>query len=72
VARAGMVVWEPPGDIHTLISSEGTVTMFVLEGALLYVDEQDNIVGHDDVLSHMKLYVDYCRSQGIEPLDLDY
>ena len=72
VARAGMVVWEPPGDIHTLMSSEGTVTMFVLEGALLYVDEHDNVVGHDDVLSHMKLYVDYCRSQGIEPLDLDY
>jgi hypothetical protein len=30
------------------------------------------VVGHDDVLSHMKLYLDYCRSQGIEPLDLDY
>jgi quercetin dioxygenase-like cupin family protein len=73
VARAGMMVWEPPGDIHTLMSNdEGTITLFMLEGALLYVDEHDNVVGHDDVLSHMKLYVDYCAAQGIEPVDLDY
>lgn len=73
VARPGSMVWEPPGDIHTLIGGdEGTITLFMLEGALLYVDEQDNVVGHDDVLSHMKLYVDYCRAQGIEPVDLDY
>ena len=70
---AGMIVWEPPGDIHTLMSNEeGTVTLFMLEGALLYVDEHDNVVGYDDVLNHMKPYHDYCESQGIEPLDLDY
>ena len=73
VARPGMMVWEPPGDVHTLMSGEeGTVTLFQLEGALLYVDEEDNVVGFDDVLNHTKTYHDYCRSQGIEPLDLDY
>jgi 2,4'-dihydroxyacetophenone dioxygenase len=73
VARKGMMVWEPPGDIHTLMSGEeGTVTLFQLEGALLYVDEDDNVVGFDDVLNHTRVYHDYCRSQGIEPLDLDY
>jgi 2,4'-dihydroxyacetophenone dioxygenase len=73
VARPGMMVWEPPGDIHTLMSGEeGTVTLFQLEGALLYVDEQDRVVGFDDVLNHTKTYHDFCRSEGIRPLDLDY
>ena len=73
VARAGMMVWEPPGDVHTLISGDkGTTTLFQLEGALLYVDEEDNVIGFDDVLNHMKLYHDFCESEGIAPLDLDY
>ncbi|HEY1853694.1 MAG TPA: 2,4'-dihydroxyacetophenone dioxygenase family protein [Solirubrobacterales bacterium] len=73
VARPGMMVWEPPGDVHTLISGEGgTITMFQLEGALLYVDEEDNVVGFDDVLNHTRTYHDFCVAEGIEPLDLDY
>ena len=73
VARAGTIIREPPGDIHTLIAGEeGTVTLFFLEGALLYIDEQDNVVGHDDVLSHMRMYHEFCRQEGIEPLDLDF
>ena len=69
----GTFVWEPPGDIHTLISGEeGTMTLFMLEGALLYVDEDDNVVGFDDVLAHTQKYHEYCRAEGIEPLDLDY
>jgi quercetin dioxygenase-like cupin family protein len=73
VAREGSFVWEPPGDIHTLISGdEGTTTLFMLEGALLYVDDDDNVVGFDDVLAHMHTYHEFCRSEGIAPLDLDY
>jgi 2,4'-dihydroxyacetophenone dioxygenase len=73
VARAGTIIREPPGDIHTLIAGdEGTVTLFILEGALLYIDEQDNVVGHDDVLSHMRMYHEFCRQERIEPLDLDF
>jgi hypothetical protein len=73
VARPGMMVWEPPGDVHTLMTGEeGTVTLFQLEGALLYVDDDDNVVGLDDVLNHTKTYHDFCAAEGIEPLDLDY
>ena len=73
VARQGTMIWEPPGDIHTLISNpEGTITLFQLEGALLYVDEEDNVVGFDDVLNHTRTYHEYCRSAGIQPVDLDY
>jgi 2,4'-dihydroxyacetophenone dioxygenase len=73
VARPGMMIWEPPGDVHTLISGEeGTVTLFQLEGALLYVDEEDNVIGFDDALNHTRKYHDFCRSEGIEPIDLDF
>jgi len=30
------------------------------------------VVGHDDVLSHMRMYHQFCSEQGIEPLDLDF
>jgi 2,4'-dihydroxyacetophenone dioxygenase len=73
VAREGTMVWEPPGDIHTLISGEeGTITLFTLEGALLYVDEDDNVIGFDDVLNHTRTYHEHCRATGVEPVDLDY
>ncbi len=52
VARKGMVIWEPPGDVHTLMTGdEGTITHFTLEGALIYVDDDDNVAGFDDCLS---------------------
>lgn len=73
VARKGMVIWEPPGDVHTLMTGEeGTITHFTLEGALIYVDDDDNVIGFDDCLSFTKTYEDFCRSEGIEPVDLDY
>ena len=73
VARPGTVIREPSGDIHTLIAGEeGTTTLFILEGALLYIDDDDNVVGHEDVLSFMRLYHDYCAEQGIKPVDLDF
>jgi hypothetical protein len=30
------------------------------------------VVGFDDVLNHTRVYHDFCRAEGIEPLDLDY
>jgi|APCry1669189000_1035189.scaffolds.fasta_scaffold17012_2 quercetin dioxygenase-like cupin family protein len=72
-ATAGMMIWEPPGDIHTLVTSpEGTTTLFLMEGPLFYLNDDDHVIGFDDVLSFTKMYRDYCASQGIEALDLDY
>jgi hypothetical protein len=73
VATKGTIVYEPPGDIHTLMSDPGgSTTLFQIEGALLYMDEDDNVVGQEDVFSFTKLYLDYCREHGIEPIDLNY
>jgi 2,4'-dihydroxyacetophenone dioxygenase len=74
VARPGTLVWEPPGDIHTLVTDteEGMITLFVLEGTIQYIDDQDELIYQDDVFSKLDRYLTFCRDQGIEPLDLRY
>lgn len=60
VARAGMYVFEPPGEMHTLVVDEGVeemITFFHVAGALIYFDDQGNPCGYDDV--HTK--IEMCR-----------
>jgi len=60
VAREGCYVFEPPGEVHTLVVEEGVdemITFFHVSGALIYFDEQGQPVGHDDV--HRK--IEMCR-----------
>ena len=61
VAEEGSFIFEPPGEIHTLVIDEGVeemITLFHVFGALVYYDEDDNPVGHDDV--HTK--IEMCRA----------
>ncbi len=47
VAEAGSYVFEPPGEVHTLVTDDGVgemVTLFHVSGALIYVDEQGQSV----------------------------
>ena len=60
IAREGMYVFEPPGEVHTLVVDddvEEMITLFHVCGALVYYDEQDRATGHDDV--HTK--IEMCR-----------
>jgi len=74
VARPGTFVYEPPGDIHTLVVDEGEEmqTLFLLEGVIQYLDDADTVIAQDDVFSKLERYLTYCREQGIEPQDLRY
>lgn len=58
-ARTGMYVFEPPGEVHTLVCDEADemITLFHVCGALIYCDEAGNAVGFDDV--HKK--IEMCR-----------
>jgi quercetin dioxygenase-like cupin family protein len=61
IASEGTFVFEPPGDIHTLVVDEGCaemITLFHVCGALVYVDEAGVTNGYDDV--HVK--VEMCRA----------
>jgi quercetin dioxygenase-like cupin family protein len=53
VARPGTMVWEPPGDIHTLVLHEcdEMITLFMLEGVIQYLDDDDNVYYQDDVFT---------------------
>lgn len=63
VAREGSFVYEPPGEIHTLVVDEPTgdapemITFFNISGAMVYVDEQGRQTGYEDV--HSKIHM--CR-----------
>lgn len=74
VARPGTFVYEPPGDIHTLVvDGEGEMqTLFLLEGVIQYLDDDDHVIYQDDVFTKLERYLNFCRQQGIEPLDLRY
>ena len=59
VAREGDYVFEPPGEVHTLVVDDDAemITLFHVFGALVYYDENDQPMGHDDV--HTK--IEMCR-----------
>lgn len=67
VAKPGSFIFEPPGDIHTLITEgeEDVITLFILGGTLQFFDDDNNILGQDDVFTIYKRYRDYCSKQGI-------
>lgn len=58
-ATAGTYVFEPPGEIHTLVvdNDDEMITLFHVCGALIYFDDQHNACGYDDV--HKK--IEMCR-----------
>jgi quercetin dioxygenase-like cupin family protein len=75
VARPGTFVYEPPGDIHTLLVDEEAgemLTLFLLEGVIQYLDDQDQVIYQDDVFTKLERYLNFCRDQGVAPLDLRY
>ena len=60
VAREGAFVYEPPGEIHTLVVEAGhaeMITFFNISGAMVYVDADGHSTGYEDV--HTKLAM--CR-----------
>ena len=63
-AHEGDYVFEPPGEVHTLVVEDDAemITLFHVFGALVYYDENDKPVGHDDV--HTK--IEMCRQHYID------
>src|SRR5207247_2125688 len=52
VARKGMYVFEPPGEIHTLVVDADVaemITFFNISGAMIYLDQEDRTIGYEDV-----------------------
>ena len=61
IAEEGSFVYEPPGEIHTLIVPEDCremITFFNISGAMIYLDARDNVTGYEDVWTK----IDMCRA----------
>lgn len=69
IAEPNTFVYEPPGDIHTLVSDHphGMVTLFQLEGTLRFMDDNDELVDEQDMFWYLDVYLRWCRDQGREP-----
>jgi quercetin dioxygenase-like cupin family protein len=57
VAEEGSYIFEPPGETHTLVVPEGCtemVTLFQVNGSLIYVDPQGVASGYEDVFTRIE------------------
>ncbi len=58
VAKEGSYLFEPPGEIHTLVVDEDCdemITLFHNTGALIYCDESGNTIGSTDVFDRIEV-----------------
>jgi len=67
IAREGSFVYEPPGEIHTLVVDEivgeqEMITFFNITGAMVYVDQAGNVTGYEDVFTKIAM----CRKHYAE------
>lgn len=72
VAGPGSYIFEPPGDVHTLVaedSGEDSITLFHMTGALINCDPEGNTVGYEDVFTRIAKYKAHFEKTG---LDADY
>jgi hypothetical protein len=73
VARPGTLIFEPPGDVHTLETGpDGMTTLFVINGSIQYLDEHGALRGEDTVHSMLATYIAHCRATGAAVLDLRF
>jgi 2,4'-dihydroxyacetophenone dioxygenase len=60
VAELGSYVFEPPGEIHTLVVPEDVeemITFFNITGCMVYMDQDNKQIGYEDVFTK----IDMCR-----------
>jgi 2,4'-dihydroxyacetophenone dioxygenase len=71
VAKPGDVVVESAGSTHapTMVGSEPTIIFAIIQGALMFVDDEGNTIGYENWQTLLKLYLDYCDANGIAPRD---
>ena len=54
IAETGSYVFEPPGDVHTLMALEGeSLSLFWITGTLIELDESGRPTGYSDVFTRI-------------------
>jgi len=70
VSRKGDVVQETPGSVHTLVITEDAEMLFIIEGALEFLDNEGHTLALEDWRSATDKYRDFCASHGVKPIDV--
>ena len=74
VAHEGSVVFETASTRHTPVAvpsdSDEVITFNIVQGELLYLDENDNIFAVENWKTGLERYLAYCAEQGIAPKDI--
>ena len=70
VATEGSFVYEPPGEIHTLVVDEAVgaqemITFFNIHGAMIYVDDEGAVTGYEDVFTKAEMCRRHYRDCGL-------
>jgi hypothetical protein len=52
--------------------AEDMITLFILDGVIQYLDDDDQVIYQDDVYTKLDRYLKFCDANGIEPVDLRY
>jgi hypothetical protein len=67
VAAPGRFLFEPPGETHTLVvdSDDEMITMFNVNGAMIYVDEDGKAIGYEDVFTKIEMCIKHYESVGL-------
>ena len=68
VAEEGSYICEPPGETHTLTVPDDCaemLTLFFVQGALMYVDPDGNATGYDDVFTRIEKYRAHFEAVGL-------
>jgi quercetin dioxygenase-like cupin family protein len=72
IAEEGTFVYEPPGEVHTLVVPDDClemITFFSISGAMIYLDAAGQQTGYEDVFSKIEM----CRAHYVDiGLGADY
>jgi 2,4'-dihydroxyacetophenone dioxygenase len=72
VAGPGQYVYEPAGDVHTLITQGGDemITMFSMHGPIEYIGPDGRVSYTETAATKLRRYLDYCQAHGIQPVPI--
>ncbi|GJM30460.1 MAG: cupin [Cyclobacteriaceae bacterium] len=67
VASPGKFLFEPPGETHTLVvdSDDEMITLFNVNGAMIYVDENGTTIGYEDVFTKIQMCMKHYHEVGL-------
>jgi 2,4'-dihydroxyacetophenone dioxygenase len=68
IAEQGAYVYEPPGETHTLVvpdDVEEMITLFQVNGIMLYVDPDGRAVGYEDVFTKIAMCRAHYEASGL-------